>query len=93
MNRIQKFFKRISDIPNALRVLEIMDECGGVDIEKVNRKGFENSNYWRIIPKGYLSQKDAEDLRKITLYVHHYKKRSWIWKLIFPNVRDGYRFL
>ena len=90
---MKKFLKRLSDIPNALRVLEIMDECGGVDIEKVDRKGFENSNYWRIKPKGYVSQKDAEDLRKITLYGYHYKKRSRIWKMIFQNVRDGYRFL
>lgn len=90
---MKKFLKRISDIPNALRVLEIMDECGGVDIEKVDRKGFENSDYWQIKPKGYVSQKDAEDLRKITLYCYQYKKRSWIWKIVFPNVRDGYRFL
>lgn len=90
---MKKFFKRIADIPNALRVLEIMDECGGVDIEKVDRKGFEDSDYWRIKPKGYVSKKDAEDLRTITLHCRHYKKRSWIWKIIFPNVREGYRFL
>ena len=90
---MKKFLKRIADIPNALRVLEIMDKCGGVDIEKVDRKGFENSGYWRIKPKGYVSQKDAEDLRKITLHKHHYKKRSKLWNIIFPNVRDGYRFL
>ena len=90
---MKNFFKKLADIPNALRVLEIMDECGGVDIEKVDRKGFENSGYWRIKPKGYVSQKEAEDLRKITLYNRHYKKRSWLWKIIFPNVREGYRFL
>ena len=89
---MKKFFRKISDIPNALRVLEIMDECGGVDIEKVNRKGFENVDYWKIKPKGYVSKKDAEDLRKITLYRYHHKKRSKLWKLIFPNTNDGYRF-
>ena len=88
---MKKFFKKLADIQNALRVLEIMDKCGGVDIEKV--EGFENSDYWRIKPKGYVSQEQAEDLRTITLYKHHYKKRSKLWKIIFPNVRDGYRFL
>lgn len=90
---MKKFFKKLADIQNALRVLEIMDECGGVDIEKVDRNGFENSDYWRIKPKGYVSQEQAEDLRKITLHKYHYKKRSKLWKIIFPNVRDGYRFL
>ena len=90
---MKKFFKKLADIQNALRVLEIMDECGGVDIERVDRKGFDNSDYWRIKPKGYVSQEQAEDLRKITLYKYHYKKRSKLWKIIFPNVRDGYRFL
>lgn len=90
---MKKFFKKLSDIQNAFRVLEIMDACGGVDIEKVDRKGFENSDYWRIKPKGYVSQKEAEDLRKITLYKYHHKKRSRLWKIFFPNIRDGYRFL
>ena len=90
---MEKLFKKLADIPNALRVLEIMDECGGVDIERVDRKGFEHSEYYRIKPKGYVSQKEAEDLRKITLYKQHYKKRSRFWKIIFPNVRDDYRFL
>ena len=90
---MKKFIKKLADIPNAIKVLEIMDKCGGVDVEKVDYNGLEDSGYWRIKPKGYVSQKDAEDLRKITLYKSHYKKRSWLWKVIFPNVRDGYRFL
>lgn len=43
---MKKFFKKLADIQNALRVLKIMDKCGGVDIEKV--EGFENSDYYWI---------------------------------------------
>lgn len=64
---IKKFFARIADIPNALRVLEIMDKCG-CDIEKVTGNGLDECDYWRIKPKWYVSQKEAEDLRKIILY-------------------------
>lgn len=91
--KYEKFLKRIADIPNALRVLEIMDECGGVDIEKVTRDGLDKYDYWVIKPKRYISKKDAEDLRKITLFQEHYYKRNSIWKIVFPDVRDGYRFL
>lgn len=64
---IKRFFTRIADIPNALRVLEIMDKCG-CDIEKVTGNGLDEEDYWRIKPKWYVSRKDAEDLRKIILY-------------------------
>lgn len=90
---MRRFLKKISDIPNAMRVLEIMDKCGGVDIEKVTRKGFEELDCWMIKPKWYVSKADAEDLRTITLHKEHYYKRSKIWKLVFPNIREGYRFL
>lgn len=90
---MKRFFKKLSDIKNAIRVLEIMDECGGVDIEKVTRDGLDKYDYWVIKPKRYISKVDAEDLRKITLFKEHYCKRSRIWKIIFPNIIDGYRFL
>ena len=85
---MKKFLAKISDIKNAMRVLEIMDECG-CDIEKVEDL---NGDYWRIKPKWYVSEKDAKDLQTIILHNQHYCHRSKIWKFIFPNIRDGYRF-
>lgn len=64
---MKKIIKHLSNLKDALRVLEIMDKCGGVDIEKVTDSDLAHSDYWRIKPKGYVSQKDAEDLRTITL--------------------------
>lgn len=84
---MKKILAKISDIKNAMRVLEIMDRCG-CDIEEV-----DGMNYYRIKPKYYVSKKDAEDLRDIILYKDHYCKRSRIWNIIFPDVRDGCRFL
>lgn len=89
---MKKFLKKIYDIPNALRVLEIMDKCGSEN-EKVSDGSLNQADYWRIKPKWYVSKKDAEDLQKIIMFKKHYKKRSWIWKIIFPHIRDGYRFL
>ena len=81
------FLKRLSDIKNAIRVLEIMDKCG-CDIEKV-----DGMNRWAIKPKWYVSEQDAKDLRQIILFKRHYCPRSKIWKILFPNIRGGYRFL
>lgn len=88
---MKKLLKKISDIKNAMRVLEIMDKCG-CDIEKVTRDGLDKCDYWRIKPKWYVSEQDAKDLQNITLHKEHYCKRSRIWKLIFPNTIEGYRF-
>lgn len=84
---MKKFFKKLSDIKNAMRVLEIMDNCG-CDIEFV-----EESDAWKIKPKWYVSKKEAEDLQTIILFKEHYCKRNKIWNIIFPSVREGYRFL
>ena len=81
------FLAKISDIKNAMRVLEIMDECG-CDIEYI-----EKGDRCTIKPKWYVSKRDAEDLQKIILHKQHYCKRSKLWKRIFPNIRDGYRYL
>lgn len=88
---MKRFLKKLSDIKNAMRVLEIMDKCG-CDIEKVTRDGLDKCDYWKIKPKWYVSEKDAKDLRTIILHKEHYCKRSKIWKIIFPNIIDGYRF-
>ena len=84
---MKKLFAKVSDIKNAMRVLEIMDECG-CDIEYV-----EESDAWKIKPKWYVSEKDAKDLQEICLHKQHYCKRSKLWERIFPNIREGYRYL
>ena len=86
MKNIKKLLARISDLPNAYRVLDIMDNAG-CDIEKLQ------SGYYRIKPKWFVTKQEAEDLRTIILFKRHYKKRSKIWYIIFHNIRDGYRFL
>lgn len=86
MKNVKQILKRISDIPNALRVLDIMDNAG-CDIEETDYKG-----RYRIKPKWSVTKQEAKDLRTIILYKRHYKKRSNIWYLIFHNIRKGYRF-
>lgn len=87
---MRKFLRRLSDLPNAYRVLDIMDKAG-CDIEEVITRNC--SIYYRIKPKWWVSKKDAEDLRKIVLYKEHYKERNKIWYKIFSNYRKGKRFL
>ena len=89
---MKRFLAMLSDIKNAMRVLEIMDKCG-CDIEKETRDGLGDGDYWNIIPKWYVSEKDAKDLQEIILHKQHYCKRSKLWKIIFPNIREGCRYL
>ena len=84
---IKGILARISDLPNAYRVLDIMDNAG-CDIEEAWQNG-----YYRIKPKWFVTKQEAEDLRTIVLFKQHYKKRSKIWYIIFHNIRKGYRFL
>ena len=88
MKKIKKILIRIYDLPNAFRVLDIMDNCG-CDIEKVQNL---NGDYWKIKPKWYVTEKEATDLQKIVLFKEDFYKRKRFWKkLIFRNVRDNYR--
>lgn len=87
MKSVKQILSKISDIPNAFRVLDIMDNVG-CDIEETDYKGT-----YRIKPKWYVTEQEAKDLRTIILHKQHYKKRSNIWYLIFHNIRKGYRFL
>ena len=57
--KVRKLIKSLSNIKDAFRVLEIIDHMGGVDIEKVTRDGLDKGDYWKVKPKGYLSEKDA----------------------------------
>ena len=86
---IKKILARISDLPNAYRVLDIMDNAG-CDIEKIETTNYD---WYRIKPKWYVTEQEAKDLRTIILYKEHYKKRNKIWYMIFHNIRKGYRFL
>lgn len=90
MKRFKEIVARIYDLPNAYRVLDIMDEAGGCDIYETDIQG-----KYSIKPKWYVTEKEAKDLRDICLYNKQYKNRSKIWKWIirktFPTFRDGCR--
>ena len=58
MKSVKQILSRISDIPNAFRVLDIMDNAG-CDIEETDYKGT-----YRIKPKWYVTEQEAKDLRK-----------------------------
>lgn len=87
--KIKSIIAKILDLPNAYRVLEIMDNVG-CDIEKIE---ITDCDWYRIKPKWYVTKQEAEDLRTIILYKNHYKKRNKIWYKIFHNLREGSRFL
>ena len=85
--RFKRLVSRIYDLPNAFRVLDIMDEAG-CDIERVE---FSNDK-WKIIPKWYVSGQEARDLQKIILFKRQYKNRSPVWtRFVFRNCNSGYR--
>jgi len=84
---IRKLISRLYDLPNAFRVLDIMDEAG-CDIEQVSDR------CWEIHTKWWVSKEDAEDLRTIVLEKRQYRKRSGLWKkLFFPTFRMNSRVL
>ena len=90
MKKLKRLLAIIYDIPNALRVIEIMDEAG-VDIYKVDRPGCDGGDFWEVVPKWYLSGKDAHDLQNITLFGKQYRKRSKLWHWIFRGFRPNCR--
>lgn len=87
---MRKLIKHLSNLKDAFRVLEIMDNAG-VDIEQVS--GFEGSEeYWKIKPKWYVSEQQAKDLRTIVLHKEHYKKSSkLLHSLFYKNTIYGFR--
>lgn len=86
MKKLKRLLAIIYDLPNAYRVLEIMDNCG-CDIEKVS----EDYDYWKIKPKWYVTEKEAKDLQTIVLFNMQYRKRNRLWNYIFRSFREGYR--
>ena len=88
---MRKLIKHLSNLKDAFRVLQIMDKCG-CEIEKVTQNGYEQGDYWQIIPRWYVSKKDAEDLRNIILYKEHYSKESKLFRrLFYKRFRSGSR--
>ena len=90
--KIKKFIARLYDLPNAFRVLDIMD-VAGCDIEKTRYP-----NNYRIVTKWYVTEKEAEDLKKISLYHLQYKKRNKLVEALAETVffryfRKGSRIL
>ena len=90
--KIKKFIARLYDLPNAFRVLDIMD-VAGCDIEKTKWP-----DCYKIIPKWYVTEEEANDLKKIVLYHNQYKKRNRLAEVLAETVlfryfRKGSRIL
>ena len=83
--RMKKLAARLFDLPNAFRVLDIMDRAGCDIVRK-------SESRWAISPKWYVPEQDAKDLQRIVLHKGQYKSRSRLWyRLVFRNCRDGCR--
>lgn len=77
MKKIKKLIAYIFDIPNAMRVLDIMDNAGcSFDFTEVGSK-----YAWKIISPYLVTKKEADDLRKIVQFKYNYKKRGCIFRL------------
>lgn len=95
---LRRKIARLYDLPNAYRVLDIMDNAGGVDIHPgVNVAGQVFEGEYDIKIKCWLSEEDAKDLQRITLFHRQYKPRKgfahWIFRRVFRQFRDGCRIL
>ena len=91
IKKLKKFIARLYDLPNAYRVLDVMDRAG-CDIECPN----EEWELWQIKPKWYVTEDDAKDLQEICLFGGQYKERSAlatfiVYKIFFRCFREGSR--
>lgn len=88
----RRFLARLYDLPNAFRVLDIMDEAGiSFEIMPHTDKYFR---YCRISCPYYVTEKDANDLQTIVQYKQQFKPRSTLWtRLIFRSYRKNARIL
>ena len=84
--KIKSIIAKILDLPNAYRVLEIMD-MAGCDIEEIEPYG----DKYRIKPKWYVTKEEAEDLQNIILHNQNYKKVNKLWYKLL-GIREGFRF-
>ena len=84
MKNLKRLLALIYDLPNAYRVLEIMDKAG-VDIEPHKPFGHDDV-VWVVRTKWWLNEKDAKDLQSIVLHNHQYKRRSmFLFHLLFGH--------
>ena len=89
--RIMRLIARIFDLPNAFRVLDIMDECG-CDIDRATNVGEDCPRSWVIKTKWYVTADEAKDLEDIVLNKSQFRRRSKLWyKLFFRHYRYGCR--
>lgn len=89
IKKIRRFLSRVYDLPNAFRVLDVMDEAG-CRIKPMN----DDKTHWQIEAPWYVSQKSAEDLRRIVSYKRQYKERNPLWhRVFFPSFRGNARVL
>ena len=94
----KKNIARLYDIPNAFRILDIMDKAGGVDIQPaMNSVGQSFEGYYDIKIKHWLSEEDAKDLQRITLFQTSCKERKglsrWLFRRVFHTFRGNTRVL
>lgn len=93
--KIKRLIARLYDLPNAYRVLDIMDHAGCDIVAPDNADDFD---MWQIRPKWYVSLREATDLRDIVLHKSQFRYRSkvgsWIfYHMFFPAFRPGSRVL
>lgn len=94
----KKKIARLYDLPNAFRVLDIMDKAGGIDIQPaMNIAGQSSESYYDIKIKHWFSEEDAKDLQRITLFQTSCKERKglsrWLFRHVFRTFRDNTRVL
>lgn len=90
MKLLKKMIARLYDLPNAYRVLDIMDHTG-CDISNV-----EDVDMWQITTKWYVTGQEAKDLQTICLFNRQYKERSYLLMKVIGrifNVSEGSRVL
>lgn len=91
--KIIRLLSRLYDLPNAFRVLDIMDSAG-CGIEHVERDGLADADYWKITVPYYVTGHQAKDLQTIVQFKRQYKPRNKLWKkLVFRRYREQSRVL
>ena len=68
----------------------MLEEEAGCRIKPIS----DDKTYWQIEAPWYVSQKSAEDLRRIVGFKRQYKERNPLWhRVFFPNFRENARVL
>ena len=93
MRSLKYYISRIYDLPNAYRVLDIMDKAGA-DAVLAMTSG-DGEEWWKIKTNWYVNDNDAADLIDIVLYKEQYRRRSKVWGVapLVRKYRDNSRIL